>query len=728
MYRGLQFCGFWLLFCWQAHTCAQLCNTDSNYFTIKNTGGQGNVIINGFADNQNEVIAFGQQGTTGNFVSRFSAQGSLIWSYKYSPDYTRQSFTDYPWYNNVSFTGMSQGNQSTVYFFGYAVEHGRSVNNVETPPFHKIGFILQLDKYGKPLTSEYFGGWYTDYTVNGVLQLPGGARIIYLQSHFSPYKSKILKISATGNILWATAIQPAVPYIAEIPDKPVVMKQLSSGDIVLAREVVRNIADTVNKCPFCFPVILPPPLHYFSFLSVKGTNGNLLWQTNYQCPGSLYTDIPAGYIPEVKNITELPGGRLSFTADMYMPTTPGIYYQQKNYSPRAVTLITDQDGYLKNFFVYRPDGLACHLQSAWQENTNGDQLLSAIDSTGRQLILFRINAGGQITWTKAFTGNYADPLSRSVILKKQNENRFFIFDGNPLSTDFLLHVTNASGNLPCISSSVTMATRDTIWPWPAQRMELISENPEFDFRYSTFKIKQEEYPLAQSITCEYQQTCCKDVIDRQHQHEISLCKGGSYVLPDNTIAKDSGTYYVKLKTIEGCDSIVFYHISHIRPPNELTASPDTCMEKPGTIFLRASGGYQSYSWNGRPAIADSFFAVQGPGIYSVTVQNSCGTKTKTIQVYESCDFPLYLPTAFTPNNDGLNDILYVPALNKNRLVRLTIYDRYGQVVFTTTDAGKGWDGTLRGYPQPSAVYACILEMKGLSGNNLFRKGTVTLIR
>ena len=97
-------------------------------------------------------------------------------------------------------------------------------------------------------------------------------------------------------------------------------------------------------------------------------------------------------------------------------------------------------------------------------------------------------------------------------------------------------------------------------------------------------------------------------------------------------------------------------------------------------------------------------------------------------MYDHCDFPIYFPTAFTPNGDFLKDVLKVPDLNKNKLRRLSIFNRWGQIVFSTNNPGIGWNGTMKGIPQPVGVYIYYLEMEGLSGQRLNQRGTVVLIR
>jgi gliding motility-associated-like protein len=67
-------------------------------------------------------------------------------------------------------------------------------------------------------------------------------------------------------------------------------------------------------------------------------------------------------------------------------------------------------------------------------------------------------------------------------------------------------------------------------------------------------------------------------------------------------------------------------------------------------------------------------------------------------------------------------------LNKNRFVSLKIYNRYGQEVFTTNDASKGWNGKLKNKDQSTGVYVYILQILTLDGRKMLKKGSFTLIR
>ncbi len=86
-----------------------------------------------------------------------------------------------------------------------------------------------------------------------------------------------------------------------------------------------------------------------------------------------------------------------------------------------------------------------------------------------------------------------------------------------------------------------------------------------------------------------------------------------------------------------------------------------------------------------------------------------------------------LPTAFSPNGDGENDILYVRGAAIKTL-DLKIFNRWGQLVFETTTKEKGWDGTFNGQPQPIEAYAYVLQATFIDGTAKLLKGNITLLR
>ncbi len=87
---------------------------------------------------------------------------------------------------------------------------------------------------------------------------------------------------------------------------------------------------------------------------------------------------------------------------------------------------------------------------------------------------------------------------------------------------------------------------------------------------------------------------------------------------------------------------------------------------------------------------------------------------------------LDVPTAFTPNGDGINDILYVRGAAIQSM-EFTIYNRWGQVVFQTSSAEIGWDGKFNGKPQPMESYAYVLNATFINGETDSKRGNITIL-
>jgi gliding motility-associated-like protein len=118
--------------------------------------------------------------------------------------------------------------------------------------------------------------------------------------------------------------------------------------------------------------------------------------------------------------------------------------------------------------------------------------------------------------------------------------------------------------------------------------------------------------------------------------------------------------------------------------------------------------------------------------YKVTlvVGDSLGctdTATQVLDVLKTCF--IAVPGAFTPNGDGVNDYLYPLNAVKAVDLQFRVYNRWGQMVFETTDWLKKWDGTMGGHAQPAGTYVWTLSyIDGDTGKRIFQKGTSILIR
>lgn len=116
--------------------------------------------------------------------------------------------------------------------------------------------------------------------------------------------------------------------------------------------------------------------------------------------------------------------------------------------------------------------------------------------------------------------------------------------------------------------------------------------------------------------------------------------------------------------------------------------------------------------------------------YVLEVRSAAGCKaTDTINVIVYKVKPgLYVPSAFTPNGDGINDVFRPVPIGMKSIKFFKVYDRRGQLVFSTTVQNKGWDGRFKGAPQDSQVFVWIVEGVDYQNKIIFQKGAVTLIR
>jgi len=114
---------------------------------------------------------------------------------------------------------------------------------------------------------------------------------------------------------------------------------------------------------------------------------------------------------------------------------------------------------------------------------------------------------------------------------------------------------------------------------------------------------------------------------------------------------------------------------------------------------------------------------------SAEIRHPCGDQNLQVSINrERCDCNLFLPTAFSPNNDGLNDT-YAPVYDcKPKFFEMIIFDRWGKVVFETMDYTKSWDGTINSQPAESGFYAVRVSLVGVASNELRTEGTSVLLR
>ncbi|HET7896270.1 MAG TPA: gliding motility-associated C-terminal domain-containing protein, partial [Flavisolibacter sp.] len=163
------------------------------------------------------------------------------------------------------------------------------------------------------------------------------------------------------------------------------------------------------------------------------------------------------------------------------------------------------------------------------------------------------------------------------------------------------------------------------------------------------------------------------------------------------------------------------------------AGNDTVALK-GQPLQLAGVGNGAFRWSpaaglSSPSVASPVATLTTDQTYVLTVTNSQGctaSDTLNIRVFDRSD--IFVPSAFTPNGDGKNDVLHLVTPGFRQLLYFRIYNRWGQVLFETSSGSQGWNGRWHNQPLPPAVYIWMAAGTGDDGRRYEKKGTVLLLR
>jgi gliding motility-associated-like protein len=219
--------------------------------------------------------------------------------------------------------------------------------------------------------------------------------------------------------------------------------------------------------------------------------------------------------------------------------------------------------------------------------------------------------------------------------------------------------------------------------------------------------------------------------------------------PQSVIVTSSGTvaevllassqYIYVTGEYNGCfatDS-VFIEVSYLDSTQVIASASDYVVSPGSTVTLFGNpNGMDTYLWtpdNGlfNPEAQNTEAFIEEDIIYTLSVTNGVCTREDTVEirVYEViCEDPyVFIPNAFSPNGDGENDVLYVRGIWIEEMI-FRIFDRWGELVFESTDPAFGWDGTFRGRNLDPDVYDFYLDVTCVGGLKSITKGNVTLMR
>ncbi len=218
------------------------------------------------------------------------------------------------------------------------------------------------------------------------------------------------------------------------------------------------------------------------------------------------------------------------------------------------------------------------------------------------------------------------------------------------------------------------------------------------------------------------------LLNAAHENVHYLWDDGS---EQQTRAVDkAGKYWVTIDSA-GCVASDTIHTSFSSiPPVSFSGDTDICRSNP--LTLHAVGDNIRIIWQDSSTQSD--YTVNETGLYTVDVRNFCGEQISSKYVsVEDCICQLYVPNAFSPNGDGINELFRsinrCPLNGKPVHYTLRVFNRYGQQVFSTRDPAGAWTGSANGSSQPSGTYIWEISFQNdLSSPVRHLQGSVELLR
>jgi gliding motility-associated-like protein len=233
-------------------------------------------------------------------------------------------------------------------------------------------------------------------------------------------------------------------------------------------------------------------------------------------------------------------------------------------------------------------------------------------------------------------------------------------------------------------------------------------------------------------------------------HDTAICKGSTLILDadfgtgiynwvsdppqrDDQNQTKQSTYYVYepglYNVVAQVGQCIYRDSLHVTFNDSLVLNigRDTTLCVGEEFVLHVKTNANDFAWqDGSTGLT---YSVGDSGVYQVIAHNGCGYDTAAVHIVrKTCTCELTLPNAFTPNNDGLNDVFRPLHPCNMTEYRIQIFDRYGKMIFLSSDFGKGWNGTYNGNPAENGTYIWMASYRNTDNKTMqFRKGFVIVV-
>jgi gliding motility-associated-like protein len=232
-------------------------------------------------------------------------------------------------------------------------------------------------------------------------------------------------------------------------------------------------------------------------------------------------------------------------------------------------------------------------------------------------------------------------------------------------------------------------------------------------------------------------------------NNVSLSPGGSGTVPSlpysiTTTATPLVTSDVVLSvTNAGCPNASrdTFHIN-VTQPIIVKAGNDTAVVINQPLQFNATvNDPNAFIWSWAPGMGLNFNNISNPvAVYNATAPEAItyvvtaqtlagctGSDTVTVKIFKT-GADIFVPSAFTPNSDGRNDVIRPVMAGIAQLVFFRVYNRWGQLVFSTSEVHKGWDGMIGGNKQSSQTFVYMVQAVDYTGKTIVKRGSFVLVR
>ncbi len=213
--------------------------------------------------------------------------------------------------------------------------------------------------------------------------------------------------------------------------------------------------------------------------------------------------------------------------------------------------------------------------------------------------------------------------------------------------------------------------------------------------------------------------------------------GTNYTPRDSFLNLPSGIYTVVVRDTFSCSYVQNATIQSQPTPiiEEIKTTPSVCNSASGVILIKAKGGADLlFSIDGTQFQADALFRNVKTGKYNVIIKDRADC-SMTVQTEVARECGLFVPTAFSPNEDSFNDFFtfFGDASKFDKVLDFKVFNRWGSLIFSDNtvqinNPSNGWDGKFRGQDVETGIYVYFIKIQMKDGTTVEEKGDVTLLR